>query len=471
MKEQATEKFKALWVCIGLSLLIHVVVLLALFSPAIVSLFNADKTTTVKKKPKKKEMLVALIMPEPPKVYKQPELKPKQPKKPKSNKPKTKPPVSIAKAKVPPPNAEKPAVPLIGVKKKVPSYARTSDDQLQGVPKEADLQGERDTIASSNKEADATAPERAAIKGEDSSFDEATNTSYQDGDLAHMNKGGDAKKPPASLNDSNKSNPSDLDIINPTPPEPEQKKTADLANKEQEEKKSSIVESKERGEFLEKKDKKAAKSETVLNEKVKKYLETSNKQIAVAQELPEQEKKRAKKDQDLLDEQEEKNTIANKKADALAAKQKALESKRKKRTTPLKQASPDASKKGFRSEAKATVFEGSISRRSKAGSRNVKSSPMGKYMATVSKLVEKEWQRRCSMKADLIQPGTLRMSFMIDAKGKVLRPNKLMQTYGSELNYFITFQAIKSVKIPPMPAKVRSIQNGEPIEFIYTFAF
>ena len=75
------------------------------------------------------------------------------------------------------------------------------------------------------------------------------------------------------------------------------------------------------------------------------------------------------------------------------------------------------------------------------------------------------------MHADLIQPGTLRIGFMVDEKGKVNNINLITQTLGSENQRSLTFQALTSVKIPPMPVEVKESQGGDPLEFRYNFRF
>lgn len=459
---------KVVWICVGVSVVLHVA--LAFASPQLIAILKPEIEKKEKKK-KKREIVIALIPPTTPEtVVIPPAPKPAEKKQavptddrtqPKQAQPQPQPmlaapPKAEPQPKLPnPEERKKPAVKL------APAHARTSDDQLAGIPEDTNLQGERNTLASSNAEANPNAANQASIQGEKSDIKEATNTSYQDGDLAHMNKGGDAVTPPVPPIPPEKT---------PDQPELDPKKLADKAVKEA---KSSVVESADRGEAFEKKEKKLAIEASVLKDEVKKYLDSSNKTLAEATEASSQAevKKKSDKPMDAQEAQEKQDTIANKRADENAPKQKAEEEKQRKKASQPKQASSNKSKKGFRSEAKATRFEGSISRRSKAGSRNVKATPLGKYMATVSKQVEREWQRRCSMRADMLQPGTLRMGFILNDKGKILRIYTISQTYGSEMNRSITFQAINSAKLPPMPAAVKSIQNGDPIEFIYTFAF
>lgn len=350
--------------------------------------------------------------------------------------------------------------------KEVPKYTRTSDEQLQGEPDKAVLQGERSTIAASSAAAKVNAPDRASVTG-DSKYkdrDELVDTTYQDGALEHMNKGADGKPtqdqatPPTPKSSPMKPKFADQ----PDLPEPDPNKVADQEVKE---KKSSIEETPERGEAMD-------KGELATTDKnVDKFLETDDKSLDKADEVM---KNLADEKKDGLASEEK--TIANKKVDPDAMKEKAEEEKRKKQREASKKSSQpktasNKTKKGFRSEAKATVVEGSLFRRSKKGSANVKATPLGKYMATISKLVEQEWQRRCMMHADLIQPGSVRMSFIVMPNGKVKHTRTLSRQSGSEAQFNLTYQAINSVKLPPMPASVKKIQEGDPIEFRYSFSF
>jgi outer membrane biosynthesis protein TonB len=232
---------------------------------------------------------------------------------------------------------------------------------------------------------------------------------------------------------------------------------------------SSVDSTKEPGEVLEQ-----GKLASSNKEEVE-FLETEKK-IALNEESPISKNTGEKENKGL---EEQKKTIVNNQPDPDAIKQKPQDEKKKKResqpksqpkTAENKRASQNA-EKGFRSEAKATVMEGSISRRSKTASKDVKATPVGKYMAQVSKLVEQEWQRRVMMHADLIQPGTLRIGFMVDERGRVKNINTIARTMGSENQLSLTYQALTSVKIPPMPKKVKNSQGGDLLEFRYHFNF
>jgi hypothetical protein len=337
----------------------------------------------------------------------------------------------------------------------VPRFARTTDDQLSGDVPDTILQGARDTIAASNANPLKSAGDRPSVSGQKpkDGEEETVDTTYQDGVLEHMNRRGETVK------------------TEQKPPVEEEQDPAKLADIDQEEKKSSVKSTEEPGEELE------AGEIAKTNKEANQFLKTQKK-MALNDNLPSSNNKGAKQ---KAGQEEQNKTIANNDSqpDPNALKQKSQNEKQKKKeaqpesqpkTAENKKASEN-SEKGFRSEAKATVMEGTISRRSKIASQNVKSTPVGKYMAQISKIVEQEWQRRCMMHADLIQPGTLRISFMIDEQGKLSNITTLSQTFGSENQRGWTFQALTSVKIPPMPQEVKVNQGGDPIEFRYNFRF
>ena len=443
MVKAKQSKWMTASMCLSLSVVLHVVIAV-LICLRILALQTLPEEV---KKEAEEDMIIAVRL-EPMKAPVQPMSPPLQSvPKPVRNAPLTPEELKSLAAKAP---AEvKPKLEPKVKPKDLPKYARTASDQLTGNVPDTNLLGERDTIAASNAKTVAGAPDRASIRGEKSKdgIEETVDTRFQDGELEHMNKGGEAAvaqiKPPSEVL-----------------PDPDK-----IAEIDQKELKSSVESTKDIGEALEQ----AKLAET--NKEAKKFLETQKK-MALHEDLPSSKNTGANEKKGL---EEQKTTIANKDADPDALKQKAQEKKQKKQESKPKTATNKSgskkSKKGFRSEAKATVMEGTISRRSKIGSKNVKATPVGKYMAQISKLVEQEWQRRCMMHADLIQPGTLRIGFMVDERGKVKNISTIAQTMGSENQRSLTFQALMSVKIPPMPKKVRESQRGDPLEFRYYFRF
>ena len=438
--EKGTSKWMTAGMCVGISVVLHIVVAIMICLRVI--MLNTEVVVIDDDIEEQEEMVIAIkldqIQPTPPSIVAPPKDAPLTPDELKD----------LASQESP---ALKPELtPELDIKPKdIPQYTRTSDVQLTGEVPDTNLQGERDTIAASNANTVAGAPNRPSVRGEEpkDGQEEMVDTTFQDGILEHMNRGGEAPKPRTQ------------------PPADQVTDPENIAEIDQEELKSSVEPTKDVGEALDK-----AKLATT-NKEAKEFLETEKK-IALNEDLPTSQNTGAKENKGV---EEQEKTIANKQPDPDAIKQKPQDKQQKEQesqpNTAENKSASSSNEKGFRSEAKATVMEGTISRRSKIGSKNVKSTPVGKYMAQISKLVEQEWQRRCMMHADLIQPGTLRIGFMVDEQGKVKNINTIAQTLGSENQRSLTFQALTTVKIPPMPKKVKESQGGDPLEFRYYFRF
>jgi len=357
---------------------------------------------------------------------------------------------------------EKPLEPKPKPKPKdIIQIARTTDDQLTGEVPDTHLQGARDTIAASNASAVLGAPDVAAVKGIKPKDDrsETVDTTFNEGEFEHSELGGSPTKasivPPSQITP-----PSETTV---------EEEVSKANQKKQDEIKSSVKPTDDVGEALEQ----PKIAET--NKQAKKFQETLNK-VAMNDPSPTSRNVGAR---EVSGEEEKRKTIANKNVDPNGLKQKAQEKKatqakaqpkQQPKTAKNKRAS-DGAKNGFRSQAKATIMEGSISRRSNIASKNVKATPVGKYMSKISKLVETGWQTRMMQHADLVQPGTMVISFMVDERGKVKNINIMSQTAGSESQRSLTFQALLSAKIPPMPKEVIKSQGGDLLRFRYNFSF
>ena len=472
VKNKKSSKFQTAGICVAFSIVLHLAVAV-MICIRIISLQSEVIKDVEDTTDEKQEIVVKIeLEPEPP----TPEL-PTQPVIPPLNEraPLTpqelkelasKPPEPIQEEPRPKPEPELPKPEP--QPKDIIQIARTTDDQLTGEVPDTNLQGERNTIAASNARPTAGAPDVSAVVGEkpEDNRSETVDTRFNDGEFEHMERGG---------------SPSEAQIVPPseiTPPSeivppseiPAPKEVADTDQKEQEEIKSSIQSTDDLGKDLEKN--KIAET----NKLSKEYAETQQK-VAMNKDLPTSQNlgEREKSGKEKL----ENKTIGNKDVDPDGLKQKAQEKKDKviksqpktqPKTAKNKRAS-DGARNGFRSEAKATVMEGSISRRSNIASKNVKATPVGKYMSQISKLVERGWQSRMMQHADLVQPGTMIISFMVDKRGKVRNINIVSQTAGSESQRSLTFQALLSAKIPPMPKEVIKSQSGDLLEFRYNFSF
>jgi hypothetical protein len=125
---------------------------------------------------------------------------------------------------------------------------------------------------------------------------------------------------------------------------------------------------------------------------------------------------------------------------------------------------------GFRGNQSKTRLEGSISRTGRSA-LNVEDSALGRYHATVSRAVEKEWQRNCVRNRDYITPGQLTMRVMLEASGKVRSVGFIEQFGVGNIPKGFTLNSIRDAEIPAMPAELKKQLDGEPLELIYRFNF
>lgn len=127
-------------------------------------------------------------------------------------------------------------------------------------------------------------------------------------------------------------------------------------------------------------------------------------------------------------------------------------------------------KDGFSGHSRKNKITGSITRRGKS-SLNVKSSPLGRYQAQVSKAVEMQWRRNCEQYRDHIVPGVISMRFYVDSKGKVsgIKIQDVVEANFIERGF--TQRAIRQAKLPKMSKSVIRELDGEPLELIYNFYF
>ena len=292
-------------------------------------------------------------------------------------------------------------------------FARTSPEQTSGIPDDPKFMGERDTLATSNATPDPNAidflPSQRGEQPRTPTHLETTESQLQDGDLAST----DLASQPSNLVEP----PQETGAEEVTPVE-----DIDIAEKE-------VIAS--------------APPKEVL-------AQTPNKV-----DLP-------TKIEDVIDEDlKEPKTPEEKQPDPLA-KNDDNEIKPKDLNKP--------SEPGFRGVQKRTEIKGSISRRGES-SLDVKSGPMGKYHAELSRAVEKAWQREVIKNRDFITPGVLRIRIVLDENGYVRSVTTVEKFEASTIQVGFTHQAIRKADLPKMPAEVKKELEGEPLELLYNFIF
>lgn len=124
----------------------------------------------------------------------------------------------------------------------------------------------------------------------------------------------------------------------------------------------------------------------------------------------------------------------------------------------------------FRGNQSKTALQGSISRTGRSA-LDVADTPMGRYQSLISRAVELEWQRNCVRHRDFITPGFLTVSFFIDDRGKVKHVRFVGEIQTGEVQKGFTLNSIRDAEIPAMPPAVRKEMGGDSLELIFNFYF
>lgn len=125
---------------------------------------------------------------------------------------------------------------------------------------------------------------------------------------------------------------------------------------------------------------------------------------------------------------------------------------------------------GFQSEKIQRAIEGTLSQRGKA-SLEVEDTPLGRYFKSVSRVIERDWQSACRRHRDVATPGFLRVNFTIAADGRVTMARKVEARDGGEASLWFTLNAVKSAKLPAIPAEVVELLEDGHLEVNYNFLF
>ena len=294
-----------------------------------------------------------------------------------------------------------------------PDFVRTSPDQAEEAPESPDFIGERNTRATSDATPRPDGPDLPSQQGREPRWEdeiETTESNYQDGELAH-DRSAEPDAPPMAADVAAK--PVEPEAA-PAPADPAPAAAAAPIEKER-----------------------LAEGPVPVDRMVKESPET---------------------------EESPKPTPA----------ERAEEGKEKQEETakPAEAAKPasDPDSPGFRGNQSKTRLEGSISRTGRSA-LNVEDSVLGRYHASVSRAVEKEWQRNCVRNRDYITPGQLTMRVMLEPSGKV-RSVGFVEEFGvGNIPKGFTLNSIRDAEIPAMPAELKKQLDGEPLELIYRFNF
>lgn len=126
--------------------------------------------------------------------------------------------------------------------------------------------------------------------------------------------------------------------------------------------------------------------------------------------------------------------------------------------------------KTFRGNQRKTAVIGSISRTGRSA-LNVDDTELGRYQAAISKAVELEWQRNCMRYRDYIIPGFMTVHFYVESTGRVRSQKLVGEMVGGEVQKGFTLSSIRDAEIPAMPKELAEAYEGETLELVFRFYF
>ncbi len=127
---------------------------------------------------------------------------------------------------------------------------------------------------------------------------------------------------------------------------------------------------------------------------------------------------------------------------------------------------------GFKPQKIRRAMEGTIAQRGNA-SLDVEATPLGRYLQVVVRVVTRDWQRACRRNENLmhVQPGFLRVNFVVAPDGHVLRASAVEQRDAGETQKIFTLNAVKQADLPPIPQEIVEVLEGGKLEINFNFLF
>jgi hypothetical protein len=119
----------------------------------------------------------------------------------------------------------------------------------------------------------------------------------------------------------------------------------------------------------------------------------------------------------------------------------------------------------FSPARKLNTMKGSLSNLGKSAV-DAEATPVGAYKASVSRAIERRWHELRQKNGSFVSYGSLKIGFLVNARGKVSGIRVLHQDAGAVLTDF-SIAAIATAPIPAMPPDVAEAFGNDPLEVNY----
>jgi TonB family protein len=155
--------------------------------------------------------------------------------------------------------------------------------------------------------------------------------------------------------------------------------------------------------------------------------------------------------------------------DPMRPKPKPKPPEEKPQAKPVEQMPPSRPQPpGYQPQTRVTRLVGGISTKGRA-SIGAEASPLGRYKKQISDAIGSRWYYYVSDMIDLVNVGTVQLTFVVGKNGKVTDV-RVVRNSSNETLASLSVRAIIEAEIPPMPKEVAGVVAGEKVEVDFTFA-
>lgn len=122
---------------------------------------------------------------------------------------------------------------------------------------------------------------------------------------------------------------------------------------------------------------------------------------------------------------------------------------------------------GYQPQTRITRIQGNISNRGRS-SVAANATPLGRYKKMLSDAIGSRWYYYVNESMSLLTPGTLKLSFVVNADGKASKV-RVLNNSSNESFASCCVGAIMEAEIPPIPKELVPMLEGNQIEIEYSF--
>jgi outer membrane biosynthesis protein TonB len=130
---------------------------------------------------------------------------------------------------------------------------------------------------------------------------------------------------------------------------------------------------------------------------------------------------------------------------------------------------PGAPRTAYRPQNIVTRMQGNIGNRGRS-SVSALGTPQGRFQKAVEDAVGSLWYYFVSQRSDLLSIGTVRIEFVVNARGEVVSA-RVVSNSSNETLATCSLQSIRQAKIPPMPEELVPLVPERGLEFTFSFNY